>query len=248
MRKSEYMTATAILKRITFCLLFIATNVLAIPPEGEIRMHYLVASRDHSPLYYVTTITAGGETLASETYLFESTTGQRIIIDIRKNFKSHSVTADYSVSDAKRVRVTLQLPGSGATRSESLNEYRQRPELRDEDVEVTLERDGKILKTGEKGWRTGAESVREKAKSITGSYLAAAMKPLSAFLGFPPFGGACSTYQFVADGAKCSLSSSVLFATVRPDCDFDARFGRPCDSMQIGRAKQQPKNRTVGAY
>ncbi len=236
------------LKRITFGLSFIAASVLAGPPEGEIRTHYLIASRDHAPLYYVTTITSGGETLGSEIYLFESTTGQRIIIDIRKNYRSHLVTADYAVNDAKRVRVTLQLPGKGATRSESLNEYHQHAELRDEDVAVTLEGDGKVLKTGEKEWRAAAAGVRDKAKSIAGSEFAAAMKPLSAFLGFPPFGGACSTYQFVADGAKCGLSSSVLFATMRPDCDFDAKFGKPCDSMQLGRAKEQPKNRKVGTY
>lgn len=236
------------LKRITLSLSFIAASVCAGPPEGEIRTHYLIASRNHTPLYYVTTITSGGETLGIETYLFESTTGQRLIIDIRKNYKSHLVSAEYAVNDAKPVRVTLQLPGRGATRSESLSEYRQHPELSEEDVAVTLEGEGKVVKTSEKEWKAAKSGVRNKAKSISSSEFAAAMKPLSSFLGFPPFGGACSTYQFVGDGAKCGLSSSVLYATVRPDCDFDAKFGKPCDSMQIGRSKQQPKNRKVGPY
>ncbi len=236
------------LKRIIFVLSFIAASALAIPPEAEIRTHYLIASRDHTPLYSVTTITSATEVLGSETYLIQSTAGQRIVVDIRRNYASHLFTADYAVNDAKPVRVTLQLPGRGSTRSESLSEYRQHPELRDQDVAVTLEGNGRILKTGEKEWNAAAAGVRDQAKSIASSEFAAAMKPLSNFLGFAPFGGACSTYQFVADGAKCGMSLSVIFATVRPDCDFDAKFGKPCDSTQLARAKQQPKDRKVGSY
>jgi len=235
-------------KRITFVLSLIAASVLASPPAGETRTHYVIAGRDHTPLYSVTTITSASETLGTETYLMESTTGQRIVVSIRKNYASHLVTADYAVNDAKPVRVTLQLPGKGSTRSETASEYRQHPELRNEDVAVTLEGDGKVLKTGEKEWNTAGAGVRDKAKSMASSEFAAAMKPMSNFLGFPPFGGACSTYQFVADGAQCGMSLSVQFATVRPDCDFDARLGMPCDSAQLGRAKQQPKDRKVGPY
>ncbi|HXH41842.1 MAG TPA: hypothetical protein VNN08_24675, partial [Thermoanaerobaculia bacterium] len=115
----------ATLARITFVLSFIAANVLAGQPEREMRTHYLIAGRDRTPLYSVTAITSASETLGSETYLIESTAGQRIVIAIRRDYASHLSTADYAVNGAKHVRVTIQLPGKGATRSESSREYRE---------------------------------------------------------------------------------------------------------------------------
>jgi hypothetical protein len=222
------MAAMAMLRRTAFCLSFIAASVLASLPDIEGRVHYLITGRDHARLYSVTTITSGGQALGSETYLIESTTGQRIVIAIRKNFASHLVIAGYAVNDATPVRVTLQLPGKGSTRSETESEYRQHPELRDQDVAVTLEAGGRVLKTGEKEWNAAGAGVRDKARSMVSPEFAAAMKPLSSVLGFPPFGGACSSYPFVSDGAKCGMSLSVMLANVPPDCDFDARFGKPC--------------------
>jgi hypothetical protein len=222
------MAAMAMIIRTAFCLSFIAASVLAGPPGVEGRVHYRITGRDHAPLYSVATITSGDRASGSETYLIESTTGQRIVIAIRKDFARHLIIADYTVNDAKPVRVTLQLPGKASTRSETESEYREHPELRDQDVAVTLEGGGRVLNTSEKEWNAAGAGVRDKAKSIVSPDFAAAMKPLSGVLGFPPFGGACSSYPFVADGAKCGRSLSLMLANVRPDCDFDARFGKPC--------------------
>jgi hypothetical protein len=138
------------LRPVTFALSLMAVSVLASPPEAELRTHYLIASRDHTPLYFVTTITSASEILGSETYLIEGATGQRILVSIRRNYASHLFTADYAVNDTKPVRVTIQLPGKGVTRSESLSEYREHPELHKEDVAVTVDAGGKVLKTGQK--------------------------------------------------------------------------------------------------
>jgi len=180
--------------------------------------------------------------------LLEDLSGQRIRIDVRKSYKNRFISAEYSLNGGKPVKVKLDLPGKASTRSESFKEYREHPELRNADVAVTVESLGQILKTGEKEWKSGKSDVREKAKAVAGFAFVSAVRPLSLLLGFPQFGGACSTFEFVSDGQKCALSTSLMIATMKPDCDFDAKFGMPCDSAQKLRTKEQPKNGKVGSY
>lgn len=237
--------------RILLCMSLVGVGVLAASaaaPDTETRTHYVVANRDRTPVYHATVISTNSESLGSEIYLFEDAAGQRIRIDVRKNYKSRLVTAEYSVNDGKPVRVSLQLPGNASTRSETQKQYKERPELQNEDVPITVDCRGQVLKTGEKEWKSGNADVRRKAKAIAGSELASAMKPLGSVLGSPEFGGACSTFEFVSDGQKCHMSTSLMIATTKPDCDFDAKLGAPCDSAQKQRAKDQPKNGRVGHY
>lgn len=237
------------IKRILICAALVGMNITALSAaEIETRTHYVVANKSRMPLYRATAITTANESLATETYLFENLSGQRIRIDVRRNYKSRLVTAEYSLNDGKPVKVKLDLPGNASSRAEAVREYRERPELRKQDIGVTVESVGQVLRTGEKEWQSGSAEVRQKAKSIAGANLAATLKGLSPILGFPQFGGACSTYQFVSDGEQCSVNTELVTAIVKPDCAFDARFGEPCSNEQQSRAKQQPKNGKVGSY
>lgn len=234
---------------VKFALAIALTVSFFSPAWAELRTHFVVASRDHTPAYYVTTITSGGEAAGIETYLFESVTGKRVTVVIRRDYKSHFVVADYTLGGGKAVRVTLHLPGRSSSRSETLNEYREHAELRAADIPVTLEAGGKQVKTSEKEWNgAGARAVRERVEAVVGADVVAVLRPMASVFGFPPFGGACSTYPFVAGGMRCGGTPSMLIATIRPDCDFDAKFERPCDAAQQLRAKQQPRNSRVGVY
>jgi hypothetical protein len=236
-------------KRILLCMSLLGVSVFAASPSGnETRTHYVVANRDRTPAYYATVISTNSESLGSEIYLFENPAGQRVRINVRKNYKSRLVTAEYSVNVGKPVKVTLQLPGSASTRSETLKQYKEHPELQNEDVLVTVDSGDEVLKTREREWKSGKADVRKKAKSIAGSEIASAMQSLSSVLGSPEFGGACSTFEFVSDGQKCRMSTSLMIAKVRPDCGFDARFGMQCNEAQKQRAKNQPKSEGVGSY
>ena len=212
----------------------------------EIRTHYLIAERGtRTPVYHATVISSSSETRSSETYLFEKVSGERLKIDIVKNFPSRQVIAEYSLNGAKPVKVRLQMPGTSTTRTEMMNEFRTNAALRTADIPVTLESNGQTVHTSEKAWKEGKD--RDKAKAVIAPETLAAMKAVLPVLGTPAFGGACSTVSFVT-GQQCAISTAFMIATYRPDCDFDAKHGAPCDDKQKLRAKAQPKDGKVGPY
>jgi hypothetical protein len=245
------METRAMLKRILLSVSLIASAAIAVSartPEAETRTHYVISTRDRVAVYRATVIRTSSEQAGTETYLIENPAGQKVRIDIRRNFRNRLVTAEYSVNDGKPVKVKLELPGNATTRSEALKEMRERPELRHQDIPVTVESLGRVVKTTEREWQSGKADVRANAKAIAGAAFVSAIRPLASILGFPQFGGACSTFGFVSDGEKCVGTTSIMIAVDRPDCEFDARFGMPCDSAQKLRAKKQPENGKVASY
>jgi len=235
------------MKRANFGIALLATAAVAAN-VSEMRTHYLITDTNRTPLYEATVITTSGQERSTETYLLRNTAGQKVRIDVDRQWASGKVTSEYSVNGGKAVKVTLQMPGSARTRDEWRQEMKAHPELQTADIPVTIEGRGKVVKTAESEWKSGRASVRSEAKAATGAEFIAAISPIRTLLGFPQFGGACSTYEFVSDGQRCAGSTQLRIGATRPDCDFDAAFGAPCSLDQKLHAKAQPVNGKVGAY
>ncbi len=226
-------------------LALVTTAAIADQPV-ETRTHYVISDRNRGPLYRATVITSNTDKKSSETYLFETVDGAHVRVDIQRSYDSHLVNAEYTVNEGKPVKVKLELPGTATTIDGIRKEYKDHPELRSADVPVTVEAYGQVVKTGERDWKSGRD--RDKAKAAVGAATAETLTQLTSVLGFPQFGGACSTIGFVTNGGRCQGNPSLMIAVIRPDCAFDAKFGLPCDGSQQQRAKAQPKKGRVGAY
>jgi hypothetical protein len=237
------------LKRIVLPLIVVAVAaiVMAGGPQGESRTHYVVVDKNHTSLYSATVISDNGVDVRNESYLLKDVSGVKVRIDSRADYTSGKVTAEYRVNDGRSVRVTFQLPGRAATRNERIKEFKGHPELRNQDVPITVESTGKSLKTSEQEWKTGG-TVKEKNKALVGADFAATMSSFRSMIGFPPLSGACSTFEFVSGGQACAMSMDLRIAEDRPDCAFDAAFGAPCSADQKLRAKNQGVSTKVGAY
>jgi len=239
-------------KKIVVTMLVLLASLAAWAKRSDIetRTHYQIVDRSHVPLYTATVIKTNSESLNTETYLLENTAGERVRIDIKNNYAAHRTTAEYSVNDGPPARVTLDMPYKSTTRSGMIEEARTRQDLLTADVPVTVEAHGRSLKTSEKQWvsATDRRTLHEKARNVVGADLAAVLANLRSVLAFPDLMGACSTLSFVAGGEKCVARTDLRIAVVRPDCDFDSKFGVPCDATQKGRAKEQPRNGRVGPY
>lgn len=227
--------------------LFLAGTLIA-DAGAEKRTHYVVATRDRIPVYHATTVTRSSQKASEETYLIEDAGGARFFIEVGRNFETGEVSAEYRAADGRPVRVRFVLPGTAHTLKERLAEHKARPALAKEDVTVTIESVDQTFKVLESQWRSGNLENRQKAKAIVGSTFVSRVTPLKSLLAFPQFGGACSTFPFVSDGQNCVGITSLMIAIDRPDCDFDASFGKPCDDAQKLRARNQPVNSRVGSY
>ena len=231
-------------------LLVTSFAAFATQPGVETRTHYQIVDKNLLPLFYATVIRTTSESLDTETYLIADTSGQRVRVDIKRNYKEHRTTAEYSVNDGPSAKVTLDMPYSSTTRSGMIDEGRTRKELLAADVPITLEAHGRTLETSEKEWghATNKAAVHKKAKDVVGADLAALLTNLRSVFAFPDLMGACTTLSFVTGGESCLGRTDLRIAVIRPDCDFDAKFGAPCDATQKSRAKGQPKNGRVGPY
>lgn len=239
-------------QRIAVAFVLLVTSFAAFATQAgvETRTHYEIVDKNLLPLFYATVIRTESESLDAETYLIADTSGQRVRIDIRHNYKEHMTTAEYSVNDGPPAKVTLFMPYSSTTRSGLIEEGRTRKELLAADVPITIEAHGRSLETSEKEWDHAVDkaALHEKAKDLVGADLAAVLTNLRWVLAFPDFLSACSTLSFVTGGDSCVGRTDRRIAVTRPDCDFDAKFGAPCDAAQKSRAKAQPKNGRVGPY
>jgi hypothetical protein len=200
-----------------------------------------VADRSRSPLYYVTTIMHSDERQSSETYLIlDTATGQRLQIDIERDYRDHDATAEYSLDGKYSARVRLQLPFIAATtRRETIEESKKHKELFDFDVPITVESNGHSEKTTEKLFKGESSSgdAHTRVRNAVGEMLRVAVTRALPVLSFPQVHGACSSVELVTDGQKCAGDTRFMIAAVPPDCAFDAGFGRPCGPEHSERAK-----------
>lgn len=236
---------------VSMVLLLVAFALSAGQSNLETRTHYQIADRSsRHAVYFATTITAASEDLETETYLLSDPSGERVQIDIQRNYKNHTVTGEYRLNDGPVIRVKLDLPFKSTTRSGMIEEGRTQKHLLTAEVPVTLEAHGKVVKTTDRQWNNGQDKaiLHSKAKDVVGPQMAAVMTKLRSAFGFPPLMGACTTLSFVTGGEGCAGNTDLAIATARPDCDFDAKFGMPCDSAQKQRAGSQPNGGKPGRY
>ena len=233
-------------------ILLLASSALAGQNSVDYRFHYVVADHNRSPLYYVTAIERRDERQSSEIYLIlNTTTGQRLQIDVERDYRTHESTTEYSLDGKHSAKVRLQLPFIAATTfQETVEEGKKHKELFDADVPITVESTGHSEKMTEKMLKSESSSgdAHRRAKNAVGDTLSAAVTSALAVLSFPQIHGACSTVELVTDGQKCVGDTRFMIATVTPDCAFDADFGRPCGPEHSEKAKAIAASGTERPY
>jgi hypothetical protein len=201
--------------------------ILSAVRTTEFRMHHHVAQvKTRTPVLDATTISFVSEEKTSETYLIQTADGRRLEFERSHDVSAHKSSATYRVGNGKPVTVTLDMPYKSKTLSEATAEMRQGT-LKDADVPITIEGNG-TFKTSERALNADADgSLHSRVRGVVSEEVAAAFTALQPIFGMPDFGGVCATIPFIT-GKKCSIDTSVMVATVPPDCDFDASFGKPC--------------------
>jgi hypothetical protein len=242
------------MKRLPLLACMIATCALAAQETRDVRFHYIVTDRSHTPVYYVTTASALDDKETSDVTLVRNAlTGERLKVEVHRDFKSHETTAIYTLNQNSAVTVRMKLPYiSATTRQETVRENKEhRAELWARDVPVTVESKGRAVQTTEKTWKRGDASSkdhRSRVKAAIDPALAAAVLKLAPAFAFPDLSAACSSIPFVTDGSGCVGDTAYMLAPVPPDCGFDAEFGLPCNADHAARAKALRASRRQGPY
>jgi hypothetical protein len=212
---------------VTLCLA--ASGLVAGSGAPEQRYHYSIVDKTHSPLYQVTAIARTGEESSSQVYLLKSAAGQRLRINVERDYKKHETTAEYYLDDRRAAKVKLTLPFAAGTLHGTISEKKSRPELNDVDVPVTVESAQGSVKTSEKEWKRDPNgAAHSNARKVVDASLAAALKSFTPALAFPMLSGACSTLPFVNGGQGCIADARLAIGSIPQDCAFDAEFGMPC--------------------
>src|SRR5438067_13617675 len=103
-------------KRTAFVILTLAAcGLVAGSGAPEQRYHYSIVDKARSPLYQVTAIAKTGEDSSSQVYLLRSAGGERLRIDIERDYKRHETTARYYLDDRRAAKVKLTLPFTADT-------------------------------------------------------------------------------------------------------------------------------------
>jgi hypothetical protein len=206
-----------------------ASGLVAGSGAPEQRYHYSIVDKTHSPLYQVTAIARTGEESSSQVYLLKSAAGERLRIDVERDFKKHETTAQYYLDDRRAAKVKLTLPFAAGTLHGTISEKKSHPELNDVDVPVTVESAQGSVKTSEKEWKRDPNgAAHSNARRVVDAALAATVKSFAPVLAFPMLSGACSTLPFVTDGQRCVGDARLAIGSTPQDCAFDAEFGMPC--------------------
>src|SRR5216110_1069635 len=159
------------IKRTLACASILAASVALAIPQGEVRTHYVIADRDHKPLFYATTIHNPSPEQSRETYLITDPAGRRIRVDVNRDIKAHTHVADYSINGKPVGRVKADLPFKSTTREAAIDEIHKHPEEKAQDVPVTIEAHGQSLATSEHAWKDLVRGPNEHAhaKALIGS-------------------------------------------------------------------------------
>jgi hypothetical protein len=226
------------MKKAPLLIVMSAACVFAGPASKEMRSHYLITDRSHQPLYYVTTV---------------STLGDRLAVQVRRDFRSHETRATYTLNAKQSVDVRMQLPFiSAKTRQETSRENKEhRNELRAKDVPVTIESNGQSVQTTERTWHRGdadSKNHHARVKAVVDPRLAAAVTKLIPAFAFPDLSAACSSLSFVTDRSGCVGDTAYLIAPISPDCSFDAEFDLPCSAEHAANAKALRASHRDGTY
>ncbi len=242
------------MKKLTLLLLAIASTAFAGQPGKEFRSHYVVTDRARTPLYYATSANKIEERETSNIILLKNViTGQRITINVHSDYQQHETTTVYMLDKKNSVTVRYQTPFiSASTLRESIAENKQhREEFSTRDIPVTVESKGHFERLTEKRWKKGdrdSVDTHDRVKKAVDPAITAAIKALIPVLSFPDLSAACATVPFVTDGAKCMGDTGFMFATIAPDCDFDAEFDMPCGIEQWAKAKTVAQSGHEGRY
>jgi hypothetical protein len=208
--------------------------LLAVAVDAaETRSHFMIVHRDHTPAYYVTSITDQSQQKSTRRYLISDTTGPLLEIESRTDYAANvSWTRYRSGKSGKWVKVSYDLPFTSRTRDGRIAEMKANPSLVSIDVPVIVESAGGVVRELESALKPGRPG-RDRARNVTDADLRASITSLRGVFGLPMFADAAPPAAFIVDGPAAERSRDLMIANVPPDCAFDAKWGAPCTHAQI---------------
>ncbi|MCU1231505.1 MAG: hypothetical protein JWO97_4389 [Acidobacteria bacterium] len=200
---------------------------------AETRSHFMIVHRDHTPAYYVTSITDQSQQRSSRRYLISDTTGPLLEVETRTDYAGNvSWTRYRSGKSGKWVKVSYDLPFTSRTRDGRIAEMKANPSLAAIDIPVIVETQGGVVRELESALKPGHPG-RDRARKVTDADLRATISSLRAVFGLPMFADAAPAAKYIIDGPTSEQSRDLMIANVPPDCAFDAKWGAPCTNAQI---------------
>jgi hypothetical protein len=230
------------MKAFAVCLFLLVAPLFGSQPAQESRTHFVVADRARKPLFNVTTVYAQDDKAVTNALLARNVaTGQKIVVSIHTDYQKHEQITQYLVDRKPVVTVRASLPFIATTVAGTLEERKNhRAELAAQDVQLSVECSGHAEHFTERGWQKGDKDALAKRANVHQAIDAdvlTTLKNAAPLFAFPDFGAACASLPFVTDGATCQPNMNIMFATVLPDCSFDADMGMPCGADHLAKAQ-----------
>jgi hypothetical protein len=215
-------------------LVFAALPICAAPLM--MRQHYVVVHRDRTPAFTVTGLHDSNEARTIRTFLIADVNGPLLRLSETTDWANHRSVTQYTLlrQSHDSAKITVQMPYAATTESDVRVEIHNRPEVSSADRAVSVEGDsGKTFHGMDGDWHTSdtANARRQSMKQTISPELVEVLYGLRELAGLPPFADLNLSFGYIFDPSELIFQKTTLMvATTKADCAFDAKFGEPCST------------------